>query len=128
MPPYDYSEDVQFARESIEEYGRDIRFYAASETVDPANPLGSPAAPANSDTVKAVFVYPTGLTNLGFTASVRELFKTCEQIALIGSHDTINYEAQTHVVDFDNSVWKIVRIEKFQPGAVPLLYYIGVTR
>lgn len=125
---YDYTDDVAFAVESVAEYGRAVKFKRLAETVDPANPLAGPvAAPALSDPVPAVFVVLTGNNSLGISKRTVDLMKNSEQVALIAP-SAIDYAAQTHIVDFDNSVWKIDLIDKFMPGAVPVLYYIGVSR
>lgn len=125
---YDYTDDVQFAIDSVSEFGRQIRFVTAGGAVDAANPLGAPVPAVPSSPVSAVFVYPTGVTDLGASKSVMEnLRKTSEQVAIIAP-SMIDYEAATGVIDTDGSEWKISAVAKLMPGAIPLLYYVGLVR
>ncbi len=124
---YDYTDDVAFAVEMVAEFGRAIRFVLLNETVNDADPLAAPPAPALSAPVPAVFVAPTGVVDLGATATTRDLLKGFEQVAIVAP-SAIDYEAAEKVRDHDGSEWKIGRVLKFQPGDTALLYYIGVNR
>lgn len=125
---YDYTDDIAFAVESVAEYGRPVRFRKVNTAVDAANPLAGPtAAPVLSDAVPAVFVVLTGNNSFGISKQTVELMKASEQTAMIAPSG-VDYEEFTHIVDFDNSVWKIDVIDKLMPGVVPVLYFIGVSR
>jgi len=127
MAEYDYSEDIADVIEAVDEYGRLVMFAKSDSTVDKSNPLAAPAPLAWSSPVKCVFVAPGGVTSLGASAAVSQLVKDCEQVAIIAP-SAIDYEAMTHVMDFDNSVWTLTRVAKLMPGNVPVLYYLGVNR
>lgn len=126
---YDYSEDLAFAVETINEYGRPVSFYKEAKDVDAANPLGAPEDPTPSAPVKAVFVYPSGVQNLGSFGFLASTFKDFEQVAMIAPSAAVgDYYDQTHLIDFDGSTWAIGKVDKFQPGDTALLYYVGVNR
>lgn len=126
---YDYSDDIAFAVEMVAEYGRPITLTKVARDVDAANPLGTPAA---VDTVvadiPAVFVYPSGLVNLGLSVKSRELMKQSEQIAIIAADGANSFDQFTTITDQDGSEWAVMRCEVFKPGPVPVLYYLGVNR
>jgi hypothetical protein len=126
---YDYSDDIAFAVEMVAEYGRPITLTKVTRDVDAANPLGTPAA---ADTVvadiPAVFVYPSGLVNLGLSVKSRELMKQSEQIAIIAADGATAFDQFTTITDQDGSEWAVMNCEVFKPGPVPVLYYLGVNR
>lgn len=125
---YDYTDDVAFAVEMVEEFGRGVQFVTLSETRDDANPLaGSTTQPTVSDPIPAVFVAIAGLNELGASAEIRDLLKAYEQTCLVAP-STTDYEACQLIRESDGGEWKIGRVLKFMPGDTALLYYIGVNR
>jgi hypothetical protein len=126
---YDYSADVAFATEMVAEYGRLITLTKEVQEVDSADPLGAPVAdPEEVAGIRAVFVYPSGLVNLGLSVRSRELMKESEQIAIIAADGTNAFDQFTGAIDSDGSVWAVNATEVFKPGDTTLLYYLGMKR
>lgn len=125
---YDYAPKVAFANKMIDKYGRSVVFVQVASDIDPTDPLAGPVSvPVVSDVVKAAFVYPSGLLQLGMSTTNAQLFKNCEQIAIVGNHG-IDYAAQTFLNDTDGMVWKVDVVQEFKPGDTSVLYYVGVIK
>lgn len=127
---YDYTDDIAFAIEMVAEFGRAVSFGKLAEGVNAADPLGAPtsAAPPAVPGISAAFVYPSGVQNLGLRVSSPALFKSAEQIAIVAADGVNDFAAFDMVTDIDGSIWKIVAVDVFKPGPVPVLYYVGVAR
>jgi hypothetical protein len=126
---YDYSDDIAGAAEDIAEYGRPVTFILLQNTAsDPDNPLADTSIPPIEVSTFAAFVYPQGTQNLGRSTVDVNRFKEAEQICLVAP-DGINDLTQFHFIrDEDGSEWAISGTQALKPGAVDVLYYIGVKR
>jgi hypothetical protein len=75
----------------------------------------------------ATFVSPGDAPSLGLKAIDADLLKRCQQICLIGPEATFDLGTANEVLD--GSVhWKIEFVATLKPGAIVLLYVIGVSR
>jgi len=125
---YNYAPKAEKARKQIEKYGRSVVFVQMMTDRNDADPLAGPlSSPVVSDPVPAVFVYPSGDLNLGISQSKAALFRSCEQMAILGSHDIV-YENQTYLTELDGTQWKIEVVDRFQPGDTAILYFVGMVK
>lgn len=126
---YDYTGDIAFANEMIDEFGRSVSVSrATSGAADPNDPLAGPGAPVPPVGIRAVQIYPSGTVNLGGTRELMELFPNSSKIFMAGYDGVNDLSEFVFLVDENNTSWKIDKIQVLQPGNEIILYYIGVSR
>lgn len=130
----DYARALAAATRGIQGSGRLVSFVKLPATAaDPLKPLHGPA-PVDEDNpedrlddITATFV-ALGSGTLGIEGISVDLFKNCEQVALVevppGGQDLIGY----HLIIDGATRWYIRRIQELKPGNVTLLYFVGVAR
>lgn len=122
----DYHRMRAIVEKMIDQYGRSIVLINDSESDDPTDPLGPPKPPT-SQTVRGVFVRPSGYIKLGETFTMElGMWPEADKIVLVLPSLTINYEKFTRVEDSDRSGYKIFKVDSLAPGDVPLLLYLGL--
>jgi hypothetical protein len=125
----DYARVLASAIKAIDKTGREVTISAMASAIDPTDPMGPATASALlPQTVKATFVQPSGIDRLGISTKKRELFRECEQIALVAGIEGVALDDYDTLTDSDTMEWSIMATERLQPGDVVLLYYIGVAR
>lgn len=127
---YDYSSDQAGAIEDIRDTGRVITMIKASGVaIDAAKPLHGSEPPLEVPGVYGTFVEPGSMQRLGTMSTTGPgLWLTCEQIAMVEPIEGQDFTTFTAIRDTDGSTWKIKVVNKLQPGALILLYYVGVVR
>lgn len=129
----DYVELAATARGLVNDLGRPMIFVQLEETPTDANEPwrgnATPRSPANSEVNgDAVAVPPSSAVTLGFSSDDENFVKRAEQILIavtdLGSPDISEYD---EVVD-GTERWRINAVEKLQPAAETLLYFVSVRR
>lgn len=133
----DYQKAAATALRLINENGRAVTLVKLGQVAaDPAKPWR--ANPNNRVTPQAeqpatgVFVPASG-SALGFLSEDNEMVKQSEQILLVAAAGVVGYKVEdfNEVVDPDDAIdtrWRITGVELLKPGAVRILYAIGVKR
>ena len=78
--------------------------------------------------VDAVFVPPSGVTDLGLSVETDDLLKNSDEVMIISAGADVNLSGFTEVVDVDSLRWKINVVRILQPGSVVILAYFGISR
>lgn len=127
----DYTALAATAATLIQDNGRDVTLRRINQSAaNAAEPWKGPADPAanfaNTDTVKAVFVPPSSASELGMSSEKADMLGSISQIAIVepGSFDFLSAD---EMVDGGHRMG-IEFVEKLQPAATVLLYFIGVKR
>ena len=128
----EFAEDIAFAQEDIETFGREVTFIAFDTTPQsssqpwkgPANPRTTPSA---SQTSSAVFVEPSSAVRLGMSVEASDLLKNSEQILMVSLGATVDPRIYDEVID-GSTRWKIVGLEVLRPNEEYVLAFIGVAR
>ena len=128
---FDYTEMAGISQTLIAEFGRTVTFVELGDV--PANPaqpwLGAASprgAPKQTLALKAVFVEPSSLNELGSQAVSEDFLKRCTQIALV--YASVELAPFDEILDSDGSRWTIQVLSKLKPGGTLLLYFVGVAR
>lgn len=133
----DYQKAAQLALRLISENGREVTLVKLGQAAsDPAKPWrGNPDArttPEAEAIAPGVFVPASG-SGLGFFSEDQELIKRSEQILLVAAESVSSYKLEdfNEVIDPEdivNTRWRIELVRMLKPGAIRLLYAIGVKR
>ena len=128
----DYAHFINLAQRLISENGREVTLLsfdsALSDTDQPW--LGSGDPRNNPDSVlvtEAVFVPPSGASNLGFAVEVSDLLKTFDQIMIVSIGAQRDPTQYNEVVDGTTN-WKIQAIQVLRPGPSTVLVFMGLVR
>jgi hypothetical protein len=124
---YDYSDDVLFANEMVNEFGRLVSLSKFSTTpVTSDFPLEGSSAPLIVTNITAVFVSTNGLGfNIDTTVG---LWKEAQQAVILASDGVNDFTTFDSLIDTDMTDWKIVIAEKLQPGDTIVMFVLGVKR
>lgn len=129
-----YAEKLAKAKAKIRTRGRQITLSSLDpDSPDNAKPwLGAndPRDPLNTDstTLFAVNVPMIAASSLGVRSETIELYKDTKSVFIAEpGEDTPEDFDQYQIVKDSGQEFKISFIEKFKPGSLTLLYYIGVT-
>ena len=137
MPdPFDYVELANIAKELVDDTGRDVKFIRFNQSNVEAGKewRGSGPDPAGNNpdataTLKATFVPPTSISELGKSGIDEDLIKLAEQICIVAPGATFAEDLATFNVIEDGAIkWKIVSTETLRPANITLAYFIGVRR
>ena len=131
---FDYASLADKSLQLIQDFGRNVTFVKFDDTPDDANKpwrgdLTPRTAPADSQTIKAVFAHPSSATRLGLTITEEAFVGRETQIVMIapGSTSSIDFTSFDEVLD--GSVrWKITQTEVLKPGSTVMLYFFIVNR
>ena len=123
----DWQPFVDLATEMIATYGRNVTIQKfTSAPADPTKPGEGNQTITQSIVVKACFVPVSGF-DLGQSFAAEDLFKTSEQVCMIGQQ-TVNLEGFHTILDSDNTKWRIETGQTLAPGDTILLYAFGIRR
>ena len=128
----DHLKFVALAQRLIKENGREVtlvQFEGPPTTsttpwqgaVDPRGDV------ASNLTVYAVFVPPSGVSNLGLEIETQDLFKNSELVLIFSAGAQVDVSGFSEVVDGSDR-WKINVLRVLRPGTVSILAYAGVRR
>lgn len=128
---FDYTSIAATAKSLVAQFGRTVTFVELGDVpADPAKPyLGSASprgAPKQTLALPAVFVEPSSLQALGRGDVSDDFLKRSTQIALVFSATAL--EPFDEIIDTDTSRWKIQDLSRLKPGAVDLLWFVGLKR
>lgn len=129
----DYSGNIATAQRLITKFGRAITLVQFNDTeTDIAKPWEGNTAPRTVPdatlAIDAVFVFPTGLLNLGLGADQRSLLARSEQICILSPGATADISIYQEIIDTDLSRWTIQTTEQLKPANDTVLAYLGLRR
>ena len=130
----DYVELANTAKQLVAESGREVTFVQFDTTpADADKPWDGPtearATPDGTLTTIATFVHPSGATSLGLKTLQETMVREAEQIMIVAPGPTVPEDLAMFQEVLDGSLrWKITGVETLRPGAVTLLYFVGVKR
>lgn len=133
MADYDYSDDVQFALEMIEEYGRAVVISKlSSEDVDPEKPWRGAGieTPIASMSTKAAFIIPntsipTESRGLALDWIDEEQLRRVREVCIIAAAGMPDLKDYSLITD-DSTVYKIIWGQAFRPGPIRIFYVFGL--
>lgn len=126
----DYARSLALAQRLINANGRTITLRQLSGTAaDSDKPWEGPSdtTVTTAVTAKAVFVPHNGQEDLGKFGVDDELFKRFEQVALVASDGTNDFNDFQQVVD-GGRTWTIGLIRELRPGDTSIMYVLGLNR
>jgi len=122
------------AKRLVDAKGRSVTFIQLDAGTDDANQpwrgkADARATPANSVTLIAAFVPPSGVALGAEMALAEDLVKRSEQIMLVApGTDQRDFSAYDEVIDTDGTRWKIIFSDLLKPAEIAILWSIGVRR
>lgn len=128
---FDYSNILATAQRLVTDFGRAITAERFDQNSSDANqpwigPTNSSASPDATETTTGVSVSPSGADKLGIAVKDDDLMKRIESFYIV-AHKSQALETFNEIID-GSERYKIVHVEKLQPGSTVLLYFIGVER
>lgn len=131
----DYTANIATAQRLITKFGRSITLVQFNDTEtdsskpwDGVNPTDPRATPDSTLVLDAVFIFPTGLLNLGLSTLQANLFARAEQIAIIAPGAAVATEGFNEIIDTDSTRWTIMETQTLKPGSDVVLGYLGLKR
>jgi hypothetical protein len=131
-PKHNYDEDLAFAIDMVQEFGREVTFVKLTAgPTDTAKPWRATTAPRDNPeetiTVEGVFVEPESLERLGKARASGDFIKSAEQVLIVASDQDLGRFDE--VIDSaDQSAWKIDNHQMLAPGNKIILHYFRVQR
>jgi hypothetical protein len=131
----DYTANITTAQRLITKFGRSITLVQLNDTVtdsakpwDGVNPTNPRTTPDSTLILDAVFVFPTGLLNLGLGAAQQDMLARSTQIAIVSAGAAVDLSDYSEIIDTDGTTWTIGTVEMLRPASDTVLGYLGVRR
>ena len=131
----DYTANIATAQRLITKFGRAITLVQFNDTVtdsakpwDGTNPTDPRATPDSTLAIDAVFVFPTGLLQLGLGTIQADLLARADQFAILSPGAAVDVSGFNEIIDTDGSRWTIQMTATLQPANDVVLSYLGLKR
>lgn len=131
MATANHAKFVTTAQRLITKHGRSVTLIEFAGSDNTEEPWKGPDDPrpdvARRLTVSAVFIPPSGVSDLGHTEISQDLFKDSEQVMMFSAGAQIEVGGFDEVEDGETR-WKIDTIQTLRPGTVSIISYAGLSR
>lgn len=127
-----YDDDIEFAQEMVNEFGRTVQFIRLNRTFDdPLYPQegtsDARAVPDETLTTKMAFLEPATEEKFGRMAITEDMIKNVDMVGFVAPGGDRDLEEFDEVLDFA-SYYKIDWMRTFAPGDAVIFVVMGLKR